>query len=146
MKRALFVGRFQPLHIGHESVIREMDKSLDLEEILIGIGSTQYSDTLDNPFTVLERESMIRESLDGKISKPYQIIHIPDLHDYPQWVPYVLSKVPKFDVVYCGNTVVSELFRDNGFEVRKPEFSSMSSTKLRQHMISDGTLSEVNGI
>lgn len=47
-KKGLILGRFQTLHKGHEYII---DKALDLcEEVLILIGSSDKSGTIENPF------------------------------------------------------------------------------------------------
>ncbi|MEM2975778.1 MAG: adenylyltransferase/cytidyltransferase family protein, partial [Candidatus Bathyarchaeia archaeon] len=50
MKRGLFVGRFQPFHLGHLTAVKNILKSVD--ELVIIVGSAQYSHRLDNPFTV----------------------------------------------------------------------------------------------
>ena len=56
-KRGLFLGRFQPFHLGHLDVIKQALKMVD--ELVIVIGSAQYSHTFENPFTDSEREEMI---------------------------------------------------------------------------------------
>ena len=52
--KALFIGRFQPFHNGHLKVVQEILKEFD--EVIIGIGSSKYSGTLDNPFSGEERK------------------------------------------------------------------------------------------
>ena len=59
--KALFIGRFQPFHKGHLKVIKDIIKK-DYR-VIIGIGSSQYSHTVDNPFTSDERKKMIQETL-----------------------------------------------------------------------------------
>ena len=140
MKRGFYVGRFQPFHIGHLAAIKEMDKAPDLEQIVIGIGSSQYSNQLKNPFTAEERELMIRKTLDNlAMSKPYNIVKIPDIHDYPKWVLHVQELTPEFQVVYVpGSSIVQELFKNARYEVRKPKVThDISATKVRQLMYSD---------
>ncbi|MEM3596417.1 MAG: adenylyltransferase/cytidyltransferase family protein, partial [Candidatus Bathyarchaeia archaeon] len=56
----LYVGRFQPFHLGHLEVVRSILNRAD--ELIIAIGSSQYSHTRRNPFTAGERVTMIRES------------------------------------------------------------------------------------
>ncbi|MFH0948965.1 MAG: nicotinamide-nucleotide adenylyltransferase [Candidatus Aenigmatarchaeota archaeon] len=137
MKRAFFIGRFQPFHLGHLSAIHEMEEAPDIDELIIGIGSAQYANTIYNPFTADERENMIRRSLD--IKKPYQIIVIDDINDYPRWVPYVKSICPTFDVVYSGNTITKQLFEEKGYEVRiSNRRIGISATEIRQMMIEGG--------
>jgi len=134
MRRGLFIGRFQPLHIGHMSIIDKMSRAKDLDEIIIGIGTSQCSHTLYNPYTAGERREMIERSL--KTNKPYHIINIPDINDFPRWVNYVESLTLKFDVIYSGNTIVKELFEQKGYEVRLSEFEhDISATDIRKMMI-----------
>ena len=56
MKRGLFIGRFQPFHLGHLQDIKDALKEVD--ELLIGIGSSNEERTKENPFTVNERVKM----------------------------------------------------------------------------------------
>ncbi|MEM3079801.1 MAG: adenylyltransferase/cytidyltransferase family protein, partial [Thermoproteota archaeon] len=51
--RGLFIGRFQPFHLGHLKAVEYIINRVD--EVIIGIGSAQYSHTLENPFTAGER-------------------------------------------------------------------------------------------
>jgi nicotinamide-nucleotide adenylyltransferase len=61
VKRAVFVGRFQPFHLGHLIVAKDILEEVD--ELIVVIGSAQYSHTIENPFTSGERMMMIREAL-----------------------------------------------------------------------------------
>lgn len=137
MKRGMFIGRFQPFHLGHLSVIQEMDKAKDLEELVLGIGTAQIGNTAYNPFTAEEREDMIRRSV--KLKKPYHIVKINDINDYPRWVSHVKSLSPEFNVVYAGNTIVKQLFEEKGYEVRNVDINyKISATEIRQLMIGNG--------
>ena len=94
MKTGAFITRSQPIHLGHLSVVQEMDRTQDLDKIVIGIGSSQYSHALDNPFTFEERREMTERTLENRISKPFEIVGVPDIHDYPKWVPHFIKSVP----------------------------------------------------
>ena len=61
MKRGLYVGRFQPYHNGHNSVIERIADEVD--ELIIGIGSAEISHDLRHPFTAGERVLMISRAL-----------------------------------------------------------------------------------
>ena len=61
--KALFIGRFQPFHLGHLLLLQRLSKQYD--EFIIGIGSSQYQNTYDNPFSEEERRQMIIQSLDN---------------------------------------------------------------------------------
>lgn len=52
----VFIGRFQPLHIGHEAVIRSALEKVDT--LIVLIGSARQARTPRNPFTYSEREDM----------------------------------------------------------------------------------------
>jgi len=68
ISRGLYVGRFQPFHLGHLHAIKYVLSQVD--EVIIVIGSAQYSHRLDNPFTAGERVTMVRRALDeAKISQ-----------------------------------------------------------------------------
>lgn len=127
MTRGFYVGRFQPLHKGHISVI---EKALtEVDELIIGIGSSQYGYTKTNPFTLEERIEMIEKSVTGN----YKIVPIPDLDDFPAWVAHVEKITPKFDVVYTGSPITKELFHQAGYDVRDIVLTAgPSGTKIRE--------------
>ena len=58
MKRALFIGRFQPFHHGHYYAIKKLMKKHD--EVVVVIGSSEDGFTTENPFTCGERIEMMR--------------------------------------------------------------------------------------
>ncbi len=67
--RGLYVGRFQPFHLGHLGAVKAVLKEVD--ELVIVIGSAQYSHNLNNPFTAGERLVMIRRALqEAKVNPP----------------------------------------------------------------------------
>ncbi len=109
----LFIGRFQPLHLGHLSVIERYT------DLVIGIGSSQYSRTGDNPLTAAER----RWCLEQVTTAP--IIDIPDIHADDRWVEHLLKIVytvtPTVDCVISGNPVVKRLCTAAGLIVETIE-------------------------
>ncbi|MBN2142482.1 nicotinamide-nucleotide adenylyltransferase [Candidatus Woesearchaeota archaeon] len=138
VKRGIYIGRFQPFHNGHLSVVRAMDSAPDLDELVIGIGTSQVGHIAYNPFTAEERKMMIDASLTKAEDpvKPYSVVYIPDINDYPRWVGHVESLTPRFEVVYSGNTIVKELFEEKGYEVRPIEMKiDISATRVREMMI-----------
>jgi len=115
--KALFIGRFQPFHMGHLMVLQHVAK--DYDEIIVGIGSSQYGNTVDNPFTADERITMIKKSLEKSKISNYRIVLIPDIHNPPKWVAHVLSIVNDFDVVLTTNALTKRLFKEKGFTVKE---------------------------
>ncbi len=115
--KALFIGRFQPFHNGHLKAIKYLSDKYD--ELIIGIGSSQYSNTIDNPFSSDERMLMIKESLKQENLTNYKIILIPDINNPPKWVDHVLSITSDFDVVVSNNDFTKKLFLEKGFKIKQ---------------------------
>ena len=76
---ALFIGRFQPLHNGHAAVIREI--ALEYDIMKIGIGSSQLSNTKDNPLSAQERKEMIQAFLKEEKITNAEIYNISDINN-----------------------------------------------------------------
>ena len=56
-KVGLYIGRFQPFHMGHLSIVKRALKECDT--LVIAIGSSQENRTKKNPFTFEERKAFI---------------------------------------------------------------------------------------
>ena len=145
-KRALFIGRFQPFHKGHLEAVKMILKEND--EIIIAIGSAQYSHKLENPFTAGERIVMVRMALEneGIDLKQVWIIPIPDVHVHMMWVSEVVGYTPKFNVVYTNEPLTRRLFMEAGFDVRPIPFIKRkvySATEIRKRMIENGNWEEL---
>lgn len=138
VKRGLFVGRFQPFHNGHTEVIKDILK--EMNEVVIVIGSAQYSHRLDNPFTAGERATMVRRALDEAeipISKTW-IIPVADVHVHMLWVAKIVGYTPTFSVVYSNEPLTRRLFTEAGYKVKPIPFykrTVYSSTEIRQRML-----------
>ena len=74
----IYIGRFQPLHIGHEQVIRNALERV--ETLIIIVGSSDMARTPVNPFLYDERAAMIRSAFSHEVSTG-RIITVP-LYDY----------------------------------------------------------------
>jgi nicotinamide-nucleotide adenylyltransferase len=136
MTRAFIVGRFQPFHKGHLEVIEEILKEHD--SVIIGIGSAQYSHTLQNPFTAGERHLMISNTLEHERIFNFYIIPIEDVNSNPLWVAHVESLTPKFKNVYTNNPLVKRLFFEKNYNVKSMELINRvewSGTRIRERMI-----------
>jgi nicotinamide-nucleotide adenylyltransferase len=146
VKRGLFVGRFQPFHKGHLNVIKEILKEVD--ELVIVIGSAQYSHRIDNPFTTGERLMMIRKALEeaGIDWKRIWIVPVPDVHIHMVWVSAVKGYTPNFDTVYSNEPLTRRLFKEAGYEVKSVRFHKRevySATEIRERMLKDGNWEEL---
>ena len=135
---ALFIGRFQPFHKGHLMLLQSISNQYD--EIIIGIGSSQYHNTIDNPYSEDERKKMIAKSLDNIGINNYKIVLIPDIHNPPKWVSHVLSIVRDFDVVISNNSFTKQLFSEKGYLVKgTPYFEKERylGKEIRRRMINN---------
>ena len=111
---ALFIGRFQPLHHGHVYVINKILKSHNL--LKIGIGSSQLSHTINDPFTSDERKQFLIAALKKREISPdlYKIFEIPDIFNAQKWPTHVSSIVGEFDILYSNSDWVRQLFQRKG--------------------------------
>ena len=134
MKRALFIGRFQPFHNAHLVDVKKILKECD--EVIIAIGSSQEKNTLENPFSYAERKQMITGVLKKNKIKNYKIYPVPDLYNDKKWVDYIKKNLPKYDYVYSGNLWTLRCFRKHDSKVKKIKLiKGISSTIIRNMII-----------
>jgi nicotinamide-nucleotide adenylyltransferase len=144
--RALYIGRFQPFHLGHLEAIKYMLRNS--REVIIVIGSAQESHTMTNPFTAGERVYMVRLALNeaGVDPSRYFIIPVTDLEIHGIWVSHLCSYVPKFDVVYSNEPLTRRLFLENNFKVESIPYyrrTECSATEIRRRMLMDRSWEEL---
>ncbi len=131
MKTGLFIGRFQPFHNGHLAMVKQMEKECD--ELIIAVGSAQYAFYQQNPMTAGERIEAITNALKKELSKPFYVVPVEDINCYPNYVSHVESLVPKFNIIYTGNSIVAELFAAKGYEVKGvPSAINICATEVRK--------------
>jgi len=103
----VFIGRFQPLHIGHEHVIRQ---ALDqVKRLIVLVGSANVARDPRNPFTFDERAAMIRSSFAYEMAEGRVMVE--PLHDHlysdTAWVAEVQRRV---------NAIVLDAGNGGGFQ------------------------------
>ena len=138
VKRGLYVGRFQPFHLGHLSAVKAILE--DIDELVIVVGSAQYSHTIANPFTAGERLMMVRLALEEADlnCRRVWVVPVPDVHLHMLWVSALEGYTPKFDVVYSNEPLTRRLFMEAGYKVKGIRFFERkvySSTDIRAKMI-----------
>ncbi len=117
-------------------IIRECAENSD--HLIIGIGSAQYYNTMENPFTAGERYMMVNKALREEGITDYSIVPIQDINMSDKWVDHVVSMVPPFRKVYTTNPTTKMLFEEAGFEVVVPELYKRgvySGTEIRRRMV-----------
>jgi|SRR3989339_284559 len=136
MISSLYIGRFQPFHFGHLSVVKKIIEKGEF--LIIGIGSAEDNFLPENPFTASERWEMITLALDfeGISKEKYTIIPVRNINNYALWVTHISLILPPFEKVYTGSKIVRELFEKDGrYEIFDVEFNhDISATKIRELM------------
>jgi nicotinamide-nucleotide adenylyltransferase len=144
--RGVFIGRFQPFHKGHLEVVKIILEGIN--ELVLIVGSSQYSHMLDNPFTAGERITMIRKTIEEeKIQLPaIWVVPVPDVHQHALWVSQIVSYSPKFDVAYTNEPLTHRLFIEAGVRVKPIPLIKRkvySATEIRRRMIEEENWEEL---
>jgi len=137
LRRALYIGRFQPFHLGHYKAIEWILSRED--EVIVGIGSAQVSFEPRNPFTAGERALMIWSTLRGSgMIEKVIVIMIPDtISEHSKWVCNVRTFSPSFQVAYTNDELSRMLLEASGIPVEEIPFfdrEKYSGTRIRQLM------------
>ncbi len=138
--RGLMMGRFQPFHLGHLELAKQILEHCD--EVIIAITSSQFNYLEKDPFTAGERIEMVHNSIKESnldLSRCI-ILSLENQFNIATWSSYIKSNLPHFDKVYSGNDYVKMLLADSNIEVITPEFlerQKFSATKIRSMIISN---------
>jgi len=132
----LLIGRFQPFHKGHLEAVKIGLSKVD--NLWIGIGSSNKSNEKRNPFTADERKEMILSSLDSQTLKRVKIFFVPDTGDHEKWTYHVDSIVPPYDLVFSNDEFTLTLYKKRGksvFEVPLLKRDIISGTNIREMIV-----------
>ena len=132
MNRGLFLGRFQPFHLGHLEAVRRLAAQHD--EVVLAVGSANVSHTPSNPFTGGERVEMARAALLEAGVGNVVVLPVPDLGRNAVWAAHVASLVPRFQVVHTNNPLPARLFAEAGYKVSPVPFvdrGRFEATRIR---------------
>lgn len=141
----LYLGRFQPLHIGHTSIIDQMLE--ECESIVIAVGSAQERGTERNPLGFFFRRRLIREVYWGRLHR-IKVLPVFDRINYSDdssWGEYLLKTFNSHynsypDVIYEGDELVNTHWYDDCDipVVRVPRYClPISGTDLRKAIKAD---------
>jgi nicotinamide-nucleotide adenylyltransferase len=111
----------------------------EVDELVIVVGSAQYSHNLNDPFTAGERLTMIRLALEeARIGcSRVWVVPVPDVHLHMMWVSALEGYTPRFSVVYSNESLTRRLFAEAGYRVKPIRFHERklySSTEVRERM------------
>jgi bifunctional NMN adenylyltransferase/nudix hydrolase len=89
----VFIGRFQPLHLGHEHTIRHALQRVD--KLIVLVGSANSARNPRNPFTFGERAAMLRSAFAYEMAEGRLIVEPLNDHPYSDtaWVTEVQRRV-----------------------------------------------------
>ncbi len=126
-KTALFLGRFQPPHRGHEKAMGWMLKRH--AKLRVAIGSSNRKREAENPFSAKERAVLLKKIIASHVGWKGRVSFslVPDFELHGKWVEAMLAKFPagKFEF-YTNNELVRKLFAAKGFVVHpNPQFRRM---------------------
>ncbi|MBI5697191.1 MAG: nicotinamide-nucleotide adenylyltransferase [Thaumarchaeota archaeon] len=131
----LLIGRFQPFHLGHLAAVKFALTQVD--NLAIGIGSSNRFNEKRNPFSAEERKEMISSSLDSSDLEKIKIYFVPDVNDHEKWTYQVDSIIPKYDVVFSNDDFTHNLYKKRGINVVSVPL--IVSVPLKQREILSGT-------
>ena len=111
----LLIGRFQPFHLGHlDAVLFALSR---VENLWIGIGSSNKHNEKRNPFTADERREMIVSSIEPSIIDRINIFNIPDVDNHEKWTFEIDQIVPKYGAVFTNDEFTKTLFEKRKIDV-----------------------------
>ncbi len=142
-KLGFLVGRFQPLHSGHEDMI---NRAIELcNRVGVLIGSSNESGTSKNPFTYETREEMLKTVFGDSIC----VCSLPDIGvgNNSTWGDYVLKNVvDRFgempELLVSGKEArrVSWFDSVEGASIAElyiPKTIDISASQMREHFINN---------
>ena len=104
----LLIGRFQPFHLGHLEALKFALSKVD--ELWIGLGSSNKPVEKNNPFTAEQRKEMILSSIDDSMKEKISIYFIPDVDNHIRWIEKIDTIVPKFDIIFSNDDLTKHLY------------------------------------
>lgn len=133
----IYVGRFQPFHLGHLYAVRHALK--EVRRLIIVIGSSQRSYEPRHPFTLGERMEMIRLATEEAHIPPsrFIMVPVPDVEIHPTWVSLVEYSCPSFDMAFTNEPLTTRLLKEAGYRVVAvplQERNDLSGTSIRERM------------
>ncbi|KQW00107.1 bifunctional nicotinamide-nucleotide adenylyltransferase/Nudix hydroxylase [Rhizobacter sp. Root1221] len=132
---AVYVGRFQPFHLGHLALLKH---ALSVApRVVLVIGSAHQARSPKNPFTWRERAEMVRLALDEGDRARVDFLPVRDYYDEARWVAAVQAGVkalagPPVSVALVGH------FKDATSDYLKA-FAGWSVVPVARVTAADGT-------
>ncbi len=134
--KALVIGRFQMLHIGHVDMFYQIAEQKNIKKIIVGIGT--QGNTKDPGFRYLfnfnETKHLVEHILKD-IGLEYAIYEIPDINDNLKYAQHVSDLIPELDertAVVTGDPKTIKCF-DYKYPILRPELRiTVHSSRIRE--------------
>ena len=144
-KTGLVLGRFQTFHKGHEYII---NKALEIcDKVLVFIGSSDKSGTIENPFSYELRKKMIKKVYEEEIVENKLVIFpLADLGagNVTKWGDYLFCEAEKIlekvdCIVYgeeskCKSWFSEKIKKSVNFIVISRDDIKINASTLREYM------------
>lgn len=140
----VLIGRFQPFHCGHRALLNRMLS--EVEQVLVIVGSSFAARRLHNPWSLGERQAMIRAGLEAQHQTRVHICGIPDVYYADgDWVRLVRDAVAEYvprgaQIRLYGHTKDASSYYLDLFPhwdyVELPDYRGLSATPLREQLLS----------
>ena len=115
------IGRFQPLHFGHEILLNSAAEYRDSNypdlTLIICVGSSNRPQSLTNPWSADERSTMIEKWAESNEITNILICPIPDIEDPPNWVSHAEQYHGSSGVLVTTDLGTKELYRASDWDV-----------------------------
>lgn len=139
----VFIGRFQPFHLGHLSVVKEAFAHTD--HVIVLIGSSNRASSLKNPFGYEQRRQMIEEAVYQSLdmtAKTLSCVGVPDaIYNDNLWLSYVQKAVASVAKDHQNIGVIGHTKDDSSYYLKLfpmwgfcevPNFHGLSATPIRR--------------
>lgn len=147
-KYLVFIGRFQPFHMGHKAVVDEALKRA--ENVIMLIGSANMPRSLRNPFTVEERTQMIKGAYSADDAARIHCVGLDDaLYNDTRWLQYVQASIKTVthnlseDIALIGHSKDSSSYYLSLFptweSISVPNYKNLSATPIREGYLMGAT-------
>ncbi len=123
--RALFIGRFQPFHLGHVELLKSVLRLTRLQQVVIAIANVEQARTIENPFSFAERAFMVRESISELIptvGNRISVVPLPYETPPDRFAPSILDQFGPFDLMVSNNDWVRAQFQNISGIRLQPKF------------------------
>lgn len=103
---AVIIGRFQPFHTGHGAMLQT---ALGLaQHVAVVMGSANRAPSHKNPFSAVERETLVRLRLTPSECERIHFVHIDDHFNVEIWAKDVLRSVTALQVQYATQVAAEQ--------------------------------------